>query len=64
MKKGHLDYGISIMNLSEFGMTADRLDHLLTHAPLQTIILMEDIDAAVHSRTKSNTDMLQSRGYY
>ncbi|CAL8101967.1 unnamed protein product [Calicophoron daubneyi] len=47
---GHLDYSISVLNLSEFGMTADRLDHLLTHAPLQSIILLEDIDAAVHSR--------------
>ncbi|KAA3676721.1 mitochondrial chaperone BCS1 [Paragonimus westermani] len=47
---GHLDYSISVLNLSEFGMTADRLDHLLTHAPLQSIILLEDIDAAVNSR--------------
>lgn len=47
---GHLDYSISVLNLSEFGMTADRLDHLLTHAPLQSIILLEDIDAAVHHR--------------
>ncbi|VDQ07173.1 unnamed protein product [Trichobilharzia regenti] len=43
------------MNLSEFGMTADRLDHLLAHAPLQTIILLEDIDAAVHSRMPTLT---------
>ncbi|KAF7261103.1 hypothetical protein EG68_01606 [Paragonimus skrjabini miyazakii] len=47
---GHLDYSISVLNLSEFGMTADRLDHLLTHAPLQSIILLEDIDAAVNNR--------------
>ncbi|VDP91014.1 unnamed protein product [Echinostoma caproni] len=33
-------------------MTADRLDHLLTHAPLQSIILLEDIDAAVHNRER------------
>nr|CAH8826484.1 unnamed protein product [Trichobilharzia regenti] len=60
---GHLDYSISILNLSEFGMTADRLDHLLAHAPLQTIILLEDIDAAVHSRSKSNDNLLQSKAY-
>ncbi|CAH8441302.1 unnamed protein product [Heterobilharzia americana] len=60
---GHLDYSISILNLSEFGMTADRLDHLLTHAPLQTIILLEDIDAAVHSRNKPNNDFLQNKAY-
>ncbi|KAH8853302.1 Mitochondrial chaperone BCS1 [Schistosoma japonicum] len=60
---GHLDYSISILNLSEFGMTADRLDHLLTHAPLQTIILLEDIDAAVHNRDKPNNDLLHRKAY-
>ncbi|KER20956.1 ATPase, AAA family [Opisthorchis viverrini] len=57
---GHLDYSISVLNLSEFGMTADRLDHLLTHAPLQSIVLLEDIDAAVHSRQGTVT---QSKAY-
>ncbi|CDS43055.1 mitochondrial chaperone BCS1 [Echinococcus multilocularis] len=34
-------------------MSADRLDHLLTHAPLKSIILLEDIDAALPSREES-----------
>lgn len=47
---GHLEYSICVLNLSELGMSADRLEHLLTHAPLQSIILLEDIDAALPSR--------------
>ncbi|EUB60819.1 Mitochondrial chaperone BCS1 [Echinococcus granulosus] len=47
---GHLEYNICVLNLSDLGMSADRLDHLLTHAPLQSIILLEDIDAALPSR--------------
>ncbi|BHF72727.1 mitochondrial chaperone [Sparganum proliferum] len=50
---GHLEYSICVLNLSEVGMSADRLDHLLTHAPLQSIILLEDIDAALPSRDQS-----------
>ncbi|VDN12427.1 unnamed protein product [Dibothriocephalus latus] len=50
---GHLEYSICVLNLSEVGMSADRLDHLLTHAPLQSIILLEDIDAALPSRAQS-----------
>ncbi|KAI8610323.1 BCS1 N terminal-domain-containing protein [Chytriomyces sp. MP71] len=43
---GHLDYNICVMNLSERGMTDDRLAHLLTNAPPRSLILLEDIDAA------------------
>ncbi|VDM18607.1 unnamed protein product [Hydatigera taeniaeformis] len=50
---GHLEYNICVLNLNELGMSADRLDHLLTHAPLQSIILLEDIDAAVPNREES-----------
>ena len=38
------------MNLSERGLSDDRLNHLLSVAPQQTIILLEDIDAAFVSR--------------
>ncbi|VDL27980.1 unnamed protein product [Hymenolepis diminuta] len=58
---GHLEYNICVLNLSEVGMSADRLDHLLTHAPLQSVILLEDIDAALHSR-EENDDMGQRYG--
>ena len=38
------------MNLSERGLSDDRLNHLLSVAPEQSIILLEDIDAAFQSR--------------
>lgn len=47
---GELEYGICLLNLSERGLTDDRLNHLLNVAPEQSIILLEDIDAAFLSR--------------
>ncbi|RUS71815.1 hypothetical protein EGW08_020422 [Elysia chlorotica] len=47
---GALDYSICVLNLSDKGMSDDRLSHLLTNAPEQSIILLEDIDAAFVSR--------------
>ncbi|XP_047366609.1 mitochondrial chaperone BCS1 [Vespa velutina] len=50
---GELERGICVLNLSERGLTDDRLNHLLAVAPQQTIILLEDIDAAFISREES-----------
>ncbi|XP_012278887.1 mitochondrial chaperone BCS1 [Orussus abietinus] len=50
---GELERGICVLNLSERGLTDDRLNHLLAVAPQQTIILLEDIDAAFTSREES-----------
>ncbi|XP_050600605.1 mitochondrial chaperone BCS1 [Bombus affinis] len=50
---GELELGICVLNLSERGLTDDRLNHLLAVAPQQTIILLEDIDAAFASREES-----------
>ena len=47
---GTMDYSICVMNLSERGMTDDRLQYLLATAPEHSIILLEDIDAAFVSR--------------
>ncbi|XP_076685314.1 mitochondrial chaperone BCS1 isoform X1 [Andrena cerasifolii] len=47
---GELERGICVLNLSERGLTDDRLNHLLAMAPQQTIVLLEDIDAAFSSR--------------
>lgn len=47
---GALDYSICVLNLSERGLSDDRLNHLLTVAPEQSIILLEDVDAAFLSR--------------
>ncbi|KAJ3417585.1 hypothetical protein HDV05_000042 [Chytridiales sp. JEL 0842] len=47
---GHMEYNICVMNLSERGMTDDRLAHLLTNSPPRSLILLEDIDAAFAQR--------------
>ncbi|KAI9678758.1 MAG: hypothetical protein M1817_005815 [Caeruleum heppii] len=47
---GSLDYNISLLNLSERGLTDDRLNHLLTNIPARTIVLLEDVDAAFANR--------------
>lgn len=49
---GELERGICVLNLSERGLTDDRLNHLLAVAPQQTIILLEDIDAAFKDRSQ------------
>lgn len=49
-----LDLSICVLNLSERSLTDDRLNHLLAVAPQQTIILLEDIDAAFVSRADSD----------
>jgi len=50
---GELECVVCVLNLSERGLTDDRLNHLLNTAPLQSIILLEDIDAAFVSREDS-----------
>ncbi|KAI9775894.1 MAG: hypothetical protein M1835_005669 [Candelina submexicana] len=58
---GALDYNISLLNLSTKGLTDDRLDHLLTHVPARTIVLLEDVDAAFSNR-RVQTDADGYRG--
>lgn len=53
---GHLDYGIAIVNLSERGLTDDKLNHLLTKVPPRTLVLLEDVDAAYNNRKKTEAD--------
>ncbi|XP_046567147.1 mitochondrial chaperone BCS1-like [Haliotis rubra] len=61
---GALDYSICVLNLSERGLSDDRLNHLLTVAPEQSIILLEDVDAAFLSRdlAKENPAAFQGMG--
>jgi chaperone BCS1 len=47
---GHFDLSISTLNLSQGTMTDDRLQQLLSNAPEESIILLEDIDAATVGR--------------
>ncbi|KAI1930803.1 Complex III assembly protein translocase and chaperone [Ophidiomyces ophidiicola] len=54
---GELDYDIAILNLSERGLTDDRLNHLLTIIPPRTLVLLEDVDAAFSTRrVQTDTD--------
>ncbi|KAJ3009644.1 hypothetical protein HKX48_007814, partial [Thoreauomyces humboldtii] len=57
---GELEYNICVMNLSERGMTDDRLSHLLNHAPPRSIILLEDVDAAFINRSQTDKQGFQS----
>lgn len=58
---GTLDYNIAILNLSERGLTDDRLNHLLTIIPRRTLVLLEDADAAFSNR-RIQTDADGYRG--
>lgn len=50
---GALDLNICLLNLSERGLTDDKLNHLLSLAPERSILLLEDIDAAFPSRAEN-----------
>ena len=58
---GELDYNIAMLNLSERGLTDDRLNHLLTIIPRMTLVLLEDADAAFGNR-RTQTDEDGYRG--
>uniref|UniRef100_A0A7S0Q794 Mitochondrial chaperone BCS1 n=1 Tax=Coccolithus braarudii TaxID=221442 RepID=A0A7S0Q794_9EUKA len=47
---GAIGHDICVLNLSEAGLTDDRLAHALTLAPPQSLVLLEDIDAAFIER--------------
>jgi chaperone BCS1 len=53
---GELDFNIAILNVSERGLTDDRLNHLLTKVPQRTIVLLEDADAAFMNRRQVDTE--------
>lgn len=53
---GRLDYNIAILNLSERGLTDDRLNYLLSIIPRRTLVLLEDADAAFQRRTQTDAD--------
>ncbi|KAF2712219.1 hypothetical protein K504DRAFT_531349 [Pleomassaria siparia CBS 279.74] len=53
---GHLDFNIAILNVSEKGLTDDKLNHLLLKVPPRTIVLLEDVDVAFANRRKAEAD--------
>lgn len=60
---GELGYSICLMSLSDRTLSDDRLNHLLSVAPQQSIILLEDVDAAFVSRDLLPTESKTSGGY-
>ncbi|KAK7467262.1 Complex III assembly protein translocase and chaperone [Stygiomarasmius scandens] len=57
---GALNYDICLLNLSERGLGDDKLNHLLSHAPDRSFILIEDVDAAFNKRVQTSEDGYQS----
>lgn len=57
---GSLSYDICLLNLSERGLTDDKLFHLLSNAPERSFVLIEDIDAAFNKRVQTSEDGYQS----
>lgn len=53
---GKLGYNICILNLAERGLTDERLALALSTVPPQSIVLLEDIDAAFPSRENNNNN--------
>ena len=53
---GELDLNIALLNVSERGLTDDRLNHLLTKLPPRTLVLLEDADAAFVNRRQVDAD--------
>ena len=53
---GELDFGVAIINLSERGITDDKLADLLTKLPARSILLLEDADAAFKNRRQVDAD--------
>lgn len=51
---GELDFNIAMLNVSERGLTDDRLNHLLSTIPPRTIVLLEDADAAFVNRRQAD----------
>ncbi|EMR08910.1 hypothetical protein PNEG_02692 [Pneumocystis murina B123] len=50
---GELEYNICLLNLSEKGLTDDRLNFLLSSVPTRSIILLEDVDSAFSKREQT-----------
>ena len=57
---GELGYDICVLNLSDSGLTDDRLSHALSTTPPTSLVLLEDIDAAFVQRSANDRGGRQS----
>ncbi|KAF2086737.1 hypothetical protein K490DRAFT_74328 [Saccharata proteae CBS 121410] len=53
---GELDFNIAMLNVSQRGLTDDKLQMLLTKLPARTFVLLEDADAAFVNRRTTEAD--------
>ncbi|KAI0484857.1 BCS1 N terminal-domain-containing protein [Xylariaceae sp. FL0804] len=53
---GELDFSVAMINLSEMGVTDDKLAFVLTKLPERTIVLLEDCDCAFQNRRARDAD--------
>ncbi|KAG9253493.1 mitochondrial chaperone BCS1 [Emericellopsis atlantica] len=53
---GELDFNVAMINLSEMGMTDDKLAYLLTKLPKRSLLVLEDADAAFVNRRQRDAD--------
>lgn len=53
---GELDFDVAMINLSEMGMTDDKLAFLLTKLPKRSLLVLEDADAAFVNRKQRESD--------
>lgn len=60
---GKLQYGVCLLNLSERGLTDDRLNYLMSSTPQNSIVLLEDVDAAFGMRNESKSRKLSKLTY-
>lgn len=51
-----VSYNICLLNLSERGLTDDKLNHLLGLVPERSFILLEDVDSAFNRRVQTSED--------
>jgi len=54
---GHLDLGISVLSLADSNMTDSVLQARISDVPRNTILLLEDIDAAFKSREETGKEV-------
>jgi chaperone BCS1 len=53
---GATDYDVCLLNLSERGLSDDKLNHLLSNVPERCFVLIEDVDAAFNKRVQTSDD--------
>ncbi|XP_071072227.1 mitochondrial chaperone BCS1 isoform X4 [Dasypus novemcinctus] len=59
---GELEHSICLLSLTDSSLSDDRLNHLLSVAPQQSLVLLEDVDAAFLSRDLAVENPIKYQG--